>query len=290
MSSRAPTPGRSHDRPGRQRGSRPRTARKAAGRSVTRLHVHAWGDEGAPAVVCLHGVTGWGGHFAGLASSLAGRHRLLAPDLLGHGSSTREPPWRLDDHSTPSSVRSETRRSGSGTRSAHGSPSSTRPAIPAPSSGSCCSTRRSSSRRTSPSGRPRTPAPSGRTPRSRMRSTAATRRASSMPRRASWWRASSAPPGRGGRRVAVPVHAGVRRHRLLGARDRAAAVRRRPSANAARARRRVVPPLRPPARRPSRRARRPASGRDRPGGHTVLWDAHEETADAVARFLAGAPD
>ena len=65
---------------------------------VTRLHVHAWGDEGAPAVVCLHGVTGWGGHFAGLASKLAGGHRLLAPDLLGHGSSTREPPWRLDDH------------------------------------------------------------------------------------------------------------------------------------------------------------------------------------------------
>ena len=65
---------------------------------MTRLHVHAWGDEGAPAIVCLHGVTAWGGHFAPLASHLTGTRRVLAPDLLGHGRSTREPPWRLDDH------------------------------------------------------------------------------------------------------------------------------------------------------------------------------------------------
>ena len=65
---------------------------------MTHLHVHAWGDESAPAVVCLHGVTGWGGHFAALGSKLSGTHRVLAPDLLGHGSSPREPPWRLRDH------------------------------------------------------------------------------------------------------------------------------------------------------------------------------------------------
>ena len=65
---------------------------------MTRLNVHAWGDEGDTAVVCLHGVTAWGGHFAPLASHLEGTHRVLAPDLLGHGRSTREPPWRLDDH------------------------------------------------------------------------------------------------------------------------------------------------------------------------------------------------
>ena len=65
---------------------------------MTRLNVHAWGDEGDAAVVCLHGVTAWGGHFAPLASHLEGTHRVLAPDLLGHGRSTREPPWRLDDH------------------------------------------------------------------------------------------------------------------------------------------------------------------------------------------------
>lgn len=62
------------------------------------LHVHAWGDEIAPAVVCLHGVTAWGGHFQGLARRLSSTHRVLAPDLLGHGSSPREPPWRVGDH------------------------------------------------------------------------------------------------------------------------------------------------------------------------------------------------
>jgi lipase len=65
---------------------------------VRQLHVHTWGDERAPAVVCLHGVTSWGGHFASLAQALARDYRVLAPDLLGHGASPREPPWRLDDH------------------------------------------------------------------------------------------------------------------------------------------------------------------------------------------------
>lgn len=61
------------------------------------LHVHSFGDVGATPIVCLHGVTSWGGHFARLAERL-GEHRVLAPDLLGHGSSPREPPWRIDDH------------------------------------------------------------------------------------------------------------------------------------------------------------------------------------------------
>jgi lipase len=61
------------------------------------LHVHAWG-EGASEVVCLHGVTSWGGHFAALAERLGASHRVLAPDLLGHGASPAEPPWRIGDH------------------------------------------------------------------------------------------------------------------------------------------------------------------------------------------------
>jgi lipase len=65
---------------------------------MSRLHVHAWGDADAPAVVCLHGVTSSGRHFEQLAARLAPRHRVVAPDLLGHGDSPREPPWRLDDH------------------------------------------------------------------------------------------------------------------------------------------------------------------------------------------------
>ena len=63
-----------------------------------RLHLHAWGDESGVPVVCLHGVTGWGGHFARLAATLGPRHRVLSPDLLGHGESSWEPPWRLEDH------------------------------------------------------------------------------------------------------------------------------------------------------------------------------------------------
>lgn len=65
---------------------------------MSRLHVHTWGDAGAPAVVCLHGVTSSGRHFESLAERLAPTHRVLAPDLLGHGDSQREPPWRLEDH------------------------------------------------------------------------------------------------------------------------------------------------------------------------------------------------
>jgi lipase len=62
------------------------------------LHVRAFGPSGARELVCLHGVTGWGGHFAGLAELLGASYRLLAPDLLGHGDSPREPPWRIDQH------------------------------------------------------------------------------------------------------------------------------------------------------------------------------------------------
>jgi lipase len=65
---------------------------------MRRLHVHAWGEHGAPQVVCLHGVTSWGGHFRELAVRLGESHRILAPDLLGHGDSPREPPWRIEDH------------------------------------------------------------------------------------------------------------------------------------------------------------------------------------------------
>lgn len=62
------------------------------------LHVRRFGDERAPSLVCLHGVTSWGGHFEALAGRLAPSHQVLAPDLLGHGDSPREPPWRIADH------------------------------------------------------------------------------------------------------------------------------------------------------------------------------------------------
>jgi len=70
-------------------------ADRATGRQ---LHVRSYGEEYAPEIVCLHGVTSWGAHFARLAERLGETHRVLAPDLLGHGGSPREPPWRIDDH------------------------------------------------------------------------------------------------------------------------------------------------------------------------------------------------
>jgi lipase len=64
---------------------------------VRTLHLEAWGDDSAPLVVFLHGVSGHGRHARRLAERwLAGSHRVLAPDLLGHGSSPYEPPWDIE--------------------------------------------------------------------------------------------------------------------------------------------------------------------------------------------------
>jgi len=63
--------------------------------SLTR---YEWGEPGLPALVCLHGVTGHGRHFAKLAERLAGRFHVIALDLRGHGGSPWEPPWNLEQH------------------------------------------------------------------------------------------------------------------------------------------------------------------------------------------------
>ena len=60
-----------------------------------RLHVHTYGD-GEP-IVCLHGVMGHGERYARLAERLPGR-RVVAPDLRGHGRSTYDPPWTTEQH------------------------------------------------------------------------------------------------------------------------------------------------------------------------------------------------
>jgi lipase len=61
------------------------------------LALFEWGDPDDPPVVCLHGVRNHGRHFAPLAAELPGFH-VLAPDLLGHGSSPWEPPWDIGAH------------------------------------------------------------------------------------------------------------------------------------------------------------------------------------------------
>ena len=62
-----------------------------------RLHLEEWGPSQAPRIVCLHGVTSHGRHFGKLAESLPDFH-VLASDLLGHGSSPYEPPWDIESH------------------------------------------------------------------------------------------------------------------------------------------------------------------------------------------------
>jgi lipase len=63
--------------------------------SLTR---YEWGEPGLPALVCLHGVTSHGRHFTKLAERLAVRFHVIALDLRGHGSSSWEPPWNLEQH------------------------------------------------------------------------------------------------------------------------------------------------------------------------------------------------
>jgi lipase len=67
---------------------------------VTRhLALHRWGSPGGPRVVFLHGVTSHGRHFRKSAERwLRDRFDALAPDLLGHGTSSWEPPWSIDAH------------------------------------------------------------------------------------------------------------------------------------------------------------------------------------------------
>jgi lipase len=60
--------------------------------------VHEWGEAGSPPLVCLHGVTSHGRHFAELARRLADRFHVVAPDQRGHGESTWEPPWHLEQY------------------------------------------------------------------------------------------------------------------------------------------------------------------------------------------------
>ncbi len=62
------------------------------------IATHEWGERGSPLLVCLHGVTGHGRHFARLAERLAGRFHVVALDQRGHGDSTWEPPWHLEQY------------------------------------------------------------------------------------------------------------------------------------------------------------------------------------------------
>ncbi len=62
------------------------------------LATTSWNDGAADRlVVCVHGVTGHRGRFAGIARRLEDR-RVVALDLRGHGDSTWEAPWTAATH------------------------------------------------------------------------------------------------------------------------------------------------------------------------------------------------
>ena len=62
------------------------------------LALHEWGEAGAPRIICLHGVTGHARNFERLGQRLASRFHVLAPDLIGHGDSPYDPPWSIAAH------------------------------------------------------------------------------------------------------------------------------------------------------------------------------------------------
>lgn len=48
------------------------------------VHYLDFGGDGSP-IICVHGATACAATWAGVAEKLAGNHRVIAPDLLGHG-------------------------------------------------------------------------------------------------------------------------------------------------------------------------------------------------------------
>ena len=80
----------------RRERARQRAARRRA--RVTPRSPRMGRRRGSPPLVCLHGVTSHGRHFAELAERLADRFHVIALDLRGHGASSWEPPWNLEQH------------------------------------------------------------------------------------------------------------------------------------------------------------------------------------------------
>jgi lipase len=62
------------------------------------LNVTEWGDPAGPPVLCLHGVTGHGRRYRKLAEERLTGFRVIGIDYRGHGRSGWEPPWSVEQH------------------------------------------------------------------------------------------------------------------------------------------------------------------------------------------------
>lgn len=62
------------------------------------LATRSWGDPQARPVVCLHGLTGHGGRFRRLAQERLASYHVVGVDYRGHGRSGWEPPWSVEQH------------------------------------------------------------------------------------------------------------------------------------------------------------------------------------------------
>jgi lipase len=72
---------------------------RARGEAELRLNEYAWGPEEAPKIVCAHGVSGHALRFRRLVEErLADRFHVRSFDLRGHGRSTWEEPWTIEQH------------------------------------------------------------------------------------------------------------------------------------------------------------------------------------------------
>ena len=97
--------------------------------------MHEWGPPDAPPLLCLHGITSWGGRFRRLAETRLGAFHVVALDLRGHGElrlgAAVEPRHTRRRHRRHAGLRSSSSAStSSATASADGSRSSSPRGIP----------------------------------------------------------------------------------------------------------------------------------------------------------------